>query len=105
MKVEGAFLLIASLGLIPIALSYGLLPNTTLPFLFDINASQINVKHIFRAVMGLYLCLAIFWVIGAYKVKYQLPAIYSLVVFMFGLALGRMLSLVADGIPYWLLIV
>ncbi|GAL25761.1 hypothetical protein JCM19239_4248 [Vibrio variabilis] len=46
------FLLLAAAGLTPIALSYGLMPNLSLPFLFDIDASATNVSHIFRAVMG-----------------------------------------------------
>ena len=37
--------------------------------------------------------------------KYRLPALYSLVIFMLGLAAGRVLSLVVDGMPHWLLIV
>ena len=38
--------------------------------------------------------------------KYQLrqAALYSLTVFMFGLAIGRVLSIVVDGMPSWLLI-
>ncbi len=32
------------------------------------------------------------------------PALYSLVVFMLGLAAGRALSLVVDGMAHWLLV-
>ncbi len=63
------------------------------------------MTHIFRAVMGLYLALALFWVFGALFKKYRLPALYSLVVFMLGLAAGRVISLVVDGMPHWLLFV
>ena len=105
MKLENAFLLAAAAGLTPIALSYGLLPHITLQYLFGIDADPVNVSHIFRAVMGLYLCLVIFWVTGAFKIKYQLHALYSLVVFMFGLALGRVISLIVDGLPHWLLVI
>jgi hypothetical protein len=55
--------------------------------------------------MGLYLALVIFWVIGAFKVQLRQAALYSLVVFMFGLAAGRILSIIVDGVPNWLLIV
>ncbi|MEZ8825389.1 DUF4345 domain-containing protein [Vibrio amylolyticus] len=105
MKVQSVFLLLASVGLVPIALSYGLVPVTSLNFLFNIDAQPINVSHIFRAVMGLYLALVCFWVLGALREKYQLPALYSLTIFMFGLAFGRMLSLLVDGMPHWLLVV
>lgn len=105
MKNENTFLLVAAAGLTPIALSYGLQPSSSLHWLFGIDAAPTNVSHIFRAVMGLYLCLVLFWLLGAFTKKYHLPALYSLVVFMFGLALGRLLSLVVDGLPHWLLIV
>ena len=104
MSKESAFLLLAAVGLIPIALSYGLMPAESMSFLYDINVSSIELSHILRAIMGLYLALVIFWVIGAFKKSFRLPALWSLTVFMLGLAAGRTLSLLVDGIPHPLLI-
>ena len=104
MTAERVFLLLGAAGLTPIALGYGLAPAVSLGFLFDIDASTTNSAHIFRAVMGLYLALAAFWVAGALRSSIRLPAMYSLTVFMFGLAAGRVLSLVVDGMPHWLLV-
>jgi Domain of unknown function (DUF4345) len=56
-------------------------------------------------VMGLYLALIVFWLIGAYRADVRRPALCSLVVFMLGLAAGRILSLVVDGRPHWILLV
>lgn len=105
MNPQSIFLIVAALGLTPIALSYGYAPIVSLDYLFAIDATPVNVSHIFRAVMGLYLALVLFWLSGAMIQKYRLPALYSLVIFMLGLAAGRVLSLVVDGIPHWLLIV
>ncbi|EKM23623.1 DUF4345 domain-containing protein [Vibrio sp. HENC-03] len=105
MKIQSIFLLLAAAGLTPIALSYGFSPVDSLSFLFGVDASSVNVSHIFRAVMGLYLALAMFWVMGAMSTKYRLSALYSLVIFMWGLAMGRLLSLLVDGMPHWLLVV
>ena len=91
------------MGLTPIALSYGLVPQSSLKVLFDISLDGTNGVHIFRAVMGLYLALIAFWFFGARNDQYTVPALYSLVVFMFGLAGGRMLSLFLDGMPHLLL--
>ena len=55
--------------------------------------------------MGLYLALSLFWIIGAINVQLRQSALYSLVVFMLGLAAGRVLSLIIDGMPHWLLFV
>jgi hypothetical protein len=104
MNIRQIFLLVTAIGLTPIALSYGLVPQKSLSYLFDISVSNINGSHIFRAIMGLYLALLSFWIVGAFKVQLRQAALYSLVVFMLGLALGRVLSLVVDGMPSLLLI-
>ena len=105
MKIRQIFLLIAAIGLTPSALSYGFMPQKSLHYLFDVSVSDTNSIHIFRAVMGLYLALVLFWITGAFKVQVRQAALYSLIVFMLGLAAGRILSLVVDGIPHWLLVV
>ncbi len=99
MSKESVFLLVAAAGLTPIALAYGLLPATTVPMLYGVEIDSVNIVHIFRAVMGLYLAMVIFWVMGATREPLRLAALYSLVVFMGGLAMGRLLSLLVDGIP------
>ena len=104
MNIRQIFLLVTAIGLTPIALSYGLVPQKSLSYLFDVSVSNINGFHLFRAIMGLYLALLSFWIIGAFKVQLRQAALYSLVVFMLGLALGRVLSLVVDGMPNLLLI-
>ena len=98
MNRESLFLFAAAVGLIPIALGYGLFPADSMAILFDIDASSVNASHIYRAVMGLYLALVIFWVSGALRAPLRLPALWSLTVFMFGLAAGRSLSLLVDGL-------
>ena len=99
MNRESVFLLVAALGLTPIALSYGLSPASSMSMLFGIDASSVDSMHIFRAMMGLYLAMALFWICGARRETLRLPALWSLSVFMLGLAAGRSLSLMVDGMP------
>ena len=99
------FLVSAAVGLTPIALSYGVAPGDSLSALFDLTVDTTNGRHVFRAVMGLYLALAAFWVAGARRPTLTVPALWSLVVFMLGLAAGRALSVVVDGVPHPLLLV
>ena len=103
MNLPQIFLFITAAGLLPIALSYGVNPPGSLGFLFGMTVDGTNGVHIFRAIMGLYLALIVFWVLGARRASLTRPALYSLVVFMFGLAAGRVLSLLVDGVPHWLL--
>ena len=105
MKSEKAFLIIAILGLIPIALGYGLMPEKTLTPLYGFSVENVNLTHILRAVMGLYFGQVIIWGLGVIKDEFRRPALYCLVVFMLGLATGRFLSFIVDGIPHWLLVV
>ncbi len=49
--------------------------------------------------MGLYLGMAVLCVIGVFKPRQWHTATISNVFFMIGLALGRTISLVFDGIP------
>jgi membrane protein implicated in regulation of membrane protease activity len=46
-----------------------------------------------------------FWIIGALRIQLRQAALLSLVVFMLGLAIGRVISLLVDGMPNWLLVV
>ncbi len=98
------FLWFSAIGLTPIAFGYGLVPEASLNWLFGLNVESVNGRHIFRAIMGLYLALAGFWIVGAIKPQFTLAALYSAVVFMLGLAAGRIISLVVDGMPNLLLL-
>ncbi|CAK2036525.1 DUF4345 domain-containing protein [Vibrio crassostreae] len=99
MNKEKIFLLLATGGLIPIALSYGFNPKTSMAFLFNIDVNSTESAHIFRAVMGLYLATAAYWIFGAFNPKHTTGALINLVIFMFGLVAGRFLSVGLDGNP------
>lgn len=92
-------LLIASVGLCPIALSYGWAPRRMVPELFGFSADVVDAAHIFRALMGLYLAMIALWLTGFFVPRFTASALLSLVVFMLGLAAGRLLSFVLDGFP------
>ena len=99
------FLIFCAVGLVPIALGYGAKPSASLGALFGITVDTTNLTHIMRAVMGLYLGMVLIWLWGAFDKSMAGPALASCAVFMLGLAAGRMLSFILDGMPHWLLIV
>lgn len=98
-RLQRGLLLVMAAGLIPVALSYGVAPGASLPWLFGIDASGVSTRHVFRAIMGLYLALICFWIAGAVDLRLRIPALWSLFIFTLGLALGRGLSLLLDGWP------
>ena len=100
-----SFLIFCAVGLVPIALGYGAKPSVSLDALFGIAVDTTNLTHIMRAVMGLYLGMVVFWLWGAFSKPMEGPALAACAVFMLGLAAGRILSFVMDGMPHWLLVV
>ena len=99
------FLIFCAVGLVPIALGYGAKPSDSLDALFGITVDTVNLAHIMRAIMGLYLAMVVVWIWGALDQQLTTPALVSCAVFMLGLAAGRILSFIVDGMPHWLLVV
>jgi hypothetical protein len=98
-KYKNIHLLISSVFIIPIAFVYGLRPQNILPQLFDFTVSGTDLSNIFRAIMGLYLAMGIFWIAGIVKPELWRAATIANIVFMSGLACGRMISMKLDGPP------
>lgn len=98
------YLLFSAAGLFVIALSYGVDPAAVLPKLLDLSVEGTDLTHIFRAVMGLYLGMIVLWVLGAFRSDLTRVAVIAEIVFMLGLASGRVLSILVDGLPSMLLV-
>lgn len=98
------YLLFSAVGLFAVALSYGVAPAVVLPKVLDLAVDGTDLTHVFRAIMGLYLAMIVLWVLGALRPSLTRAAVISEVVFMFGLALGRVLSIIVDGVPSVLLV-
>jgi hypothetical protein len=97
--IKNLHLIVSTIFIIPIALVYGLYPGMTLSRLFGIEIGTINLTNIFRAMMGLYLGVTVVWIMGILQPKFWMIATITNIVFMGGLAAGRLLSLVVDGVP------
>jgi hypothetical protein len=98
------YLLFSAAGLLLIALSYGIAPAEVLPKALDLSVEGTDLTHIFRAVMGLYLGMIALWILGAMRPQFVRAAVIAEVAFMFGLAFGRVLSILVDGVPSVLLV-
>lgn len=48
-------LFLAAMGLVPIALSYGLVPSQPVNYLLGFQVDGTNHTHVFRVIVGLYL--------------------------------------------------
>ena len=88
-------LIISILIVVPVALVYGFQPD----LLFDVTIKSIDEANIFKAIMGLYLCFSALWMLGIFKPNYWYAATIANIIFMLGLAFGRIVSLIIDGLP------
>jgi len=93
------FLLVAGVFLVPVALSYGVDPAATLPKFMNITVEGTDQTHIFRALMGLYLGMSTFCIMAAFTPEWRRVAVIWAVFFAYSLAIGRILSLILDGMP------
>ncbi len=101
MKRSQLFLLITGLILLSIGVTYGTVPEGSMNLLYGLQMAKPgdNLIHMLRGFSGLYLAMGLFWIIGSTKKTLINPALWSVVIFMSGVAAGRLVSFVVDGIP------
>lgn len=99
MLIKKYFLIFSFTVVAVIALLYGISPQWFGQTFLDVPAVSLDITHILRAVMGLYLALGLFWLCAAFSDKYRNFAVLSIVLFAGGLVSGRIISLFMDGQP------
>ena len=104
-KLMRYYLLLAVFLIVPIALNYGIDPQTVLPKSLDVTVEGTDLTHIFRGLMCLYLGAALFWAIAAFTPSWQRTAVIWVVFFALSIAAGRVISLIVDGQPSPLLLI
>lgn len=98
-KLRNLHLGLASVTIGLVGLTYGLCPGKVLPLLFNFKVESVDLHHVFRATMGLYLGFTTYWIIGIFKLGHWRNATLTSIIFMGGLAFGRIVSIIIDGIP------
>jgi len=91
------FLLVPGAFLFPVALSYGVDPAVTIPQFMNFTVEGTDQTHIFRALGCLYLAMSTFCIIAAFTPEWRHVAVIWAVFFAYSLAIGRVLSLIVDG--------
>ena len=105
MRMKQAFLILAFVTVSIIALLYGISPQWFARTFLGVEDLNLNVAHILRAVMGLYLGLALFWLFAALGNTHRNTAVLTTLIFAAGLVSGRLISLLADGVPSRILVI
>lgn len=91
-------LVLSGIIVIVAGLVYGGYPSYFMPLIFDFEVNALDLKNILRAVMGIYLGIGVFWLIGALRQDYWKAATLSNVLFMGGISFGRVISTLFDGV-------
>ena len=104
MLIKKYFLIFAFSVVAIIALLYGVSPQWFMQTFLDVSDYSLDIAHILRAVMGLYLSLGLFWLYAAFNESYRNFAVLTTMLFSGGLVSGRIISLFADGLPSGLLL-
>ena len=105
MMIKKGLLIVSFFTISIIGLLYGVSPEWFFKtFLVDSQPPSIDQSHILRAVMMLYIALGLFWLWSAFSDKYRDAGVLVLCIFCGGLVVGRILSVVVDGMPSPLLI-
>ena len=94
-KPSNLHLTISILIVVIVAFVYGFKPDLW----FDVKLKTIDEVNIYKAIMGIYIAFSSLWFVGIIREKFWQMATISNFLFMLGLAFGRMISLLFDGIP------
>ncbi|APQ18330.1 DUF4345 domain-containing protein [Maribacter hydrothermalis] len=77
---------------------YGGHPTYIMPELLGFEVIDLELKNMLRAVMGIYIGVGLFWVLGSIKAELWYGATLCNVLFMGGISFGRIVSTLFDGI-------
>lgn len=99
MAKESWFLILTAIGVALVSLGYGVNPKLGMPLLYGIDIESVNQINMYRAIMGLYLAISLYWIIGALNENVKLSSLWSMFVFMTGIGSGRLTSVYLDGTP------
>lgn len=99
MRIKQAYLILTFFVVAGVAVLYGISPQWFASRFLGVTELDRNLAHILRAVMGLYLGMGLFWLFAASSSRHRNTAVLTTLIFAAGLASGRIISLVTDGLP------
>lgn len=103
MAIKRAFLLFSFCVIAGVALLYGVSPQWFAQTFLGVAELDLDLVHILRAIMGLYLAVGFFFLFAAFREAYRNAAVLLTGVLCVGLLSGRVLSFAMDGQPSSLL--
>lgn len=97
--IKKLHLIISGIIIILVGYAYGFYYHLIFPNHFIIEQGTTELKNVFRALMGLYWAMGMYWIIGAIKTNHWRSATISCILFMGGLAFGRIINIALENWP------
>ncbi|MEP2059215.1 MAG: DUF4345 domain-containing protein [Maribacter litoralis] len=91
-------LLFSGIIVIIAGIVYGGHPTFVMPKLLGFQVVDLELKNMLRALMGIYIGVGVYWLLGAFKTKFWYGATVCNVLFMGGISFGRLVSTLFDGV-------
>lgn len=98
-RFRNLHLIVSGLLIFLIAIAYGFSIEKIVPALAEFKTDSKDMSNAFKAVMGMYFGLGLFWLAGVVRPNLWKGATLSNIFIMFGLASGRIVGFLMDGIP------
>ena len=95
--IKRLHLLISIAIVVPTGIIYG--ATTLIPLFLNIKVNTIDLANMLKANMFLYFGISAVWILGIWKSNYWKTATQLNILFMLSLAIGRILSMMTDGLP------
>ena len=99
MKIKKGYLIVMFIIISLTALIYGISPHWFARTFLGLPLLDLNIAHILRVVMGLYLGFGLFWLFSAFNDKFRNGAVLTSIIFAASVAFGRIISIFIDGKP------
>lgn len=99
MRLKRWFLVLSALTIVGVGALYGVRPHWFAATFLGVSELDVDVAHLLRAVMCLYIGFGLFWLFAAFNDAYRNVAVLTVMLFPAGLVIGRILSVVLDGQP------
>ncbi len=90
-------LVFSAIIVLTMAIIYGAQPSIILPYIFGFEVQDLELKNIFRAIMGMYIAFGSYWIFGILNKEHWKSSTTVNVLFMGGLVAGRLASVILDG--------
>ena len=81
--------------MVPASVIYSFYPDE----LLNLSPTTVDALNFHKSIAGIYIAFSALWIVGVFQKQHLKSALTTNFLFMLGLGIGRLLSMVIDGQP------